>query len=111
VERSYLPVAAMVLVALGAACRAPRPVVTVNGLQMYERDWTQTTREVGSIASLEMSCPRDELAFELIRKQGRTAVEVGVAGCGHSAIYSRVLRRHLGRTTTANSQWAASIVR
>jgi hypothetical protein len=82
----------LLLAALGASACGPRhQVIVVNGIQVYDNRWRQVIDQLGPRASFELGCPGPQLQFILLRMQGRAPVEVGVQGCGHSAVYLRLL--------------------
>ena len=60
----------------------------VNGIEVYESHWVQTTQELSARASFDLGC-NDGLQFTLFRKLGRYPVEVGVSGCGQRVMYIR----------------------
>jgi hypothetical protein len=64
-------------------------VIQVNGIEVYESHWRQTMDMIGPRAVFELNCPGPQLQFVLLRKQGRYPIEVGVQGCGRSAVYLR----------------------
>ena len=66
-----------------------RAVITVTGVQVYERIWQQTLQEITPRATYELQCPAEQLSFSLIRKYGRSPVQVGISGCGQRILYVR----------------------
>ena len=74
------------LFALGCAGR----IVVVDGIEVYEGHWRAAREGVQSVASFPFECPPDALSYSLLRRSGRAVSQVGVTGCGHRDVYTRI---------------------
>jgi hypothetical protein len=93
------------------ACAACGQVIVNNGIEVYASRCQRALSEIGPRASIDLDCPASDLQLALLRKQGKVPVSVGVSGCGHRAIYARLLRSHFGRATTKNTVWELETLR
>jgi hypothetical protein len=91
--------AAPILLAL-MACS---PVIENNGTRVYAKHWEPVEREINVRARIDLQCPIVEVL--LLSRQGKLPVSVSAEGCGRTAIYQRLLRRHHGHYTSKNSVW------
>ncbi len=87
-----------------AACHEK---VQSGGITVYAATWRQTQHELKFRAGPDLGCPVDAVTFTLAAKQGRIPTAVYAEGCGRSALYQRLLRRHgiTARPTDSNTVW------
>lgn len=83
---AYLLVLTLAGLAIGCA---KNPIITVNGLTVYESIWARTVAEVGRRATFATDCAVENFEFTLFKRVGREPTEVGVKGCGHNLLFTR----------------------
>ncbi|MBN2343605.1 MAG: hypothetical protein JXX29_19470 [Deltaproteobacteria bacterium] len=71
-----------------AGCGSSNPVIQVDGIDIYQDEWTKTTHEISAKLRFELDC-EGPYEFVLIKKQFRYPSEVGVVGCERKWIFSR----------------------
>ncbi len=110
--RSGLPGVALhaaALMALGALVSCRPPPVQSGGMLVHERYWDPVVAELTYRASLDLQCRAisgpSPVRLTLLAKQGHIPTRVAADACGRTGLYSRVLRRHHGKYTDANSTW------
>ncbi len=87
------------------------PTIVMDGHTVHESAWTDSTRDLATIARFELEC--ETLDFTLLAVEHKFPVDVGVTGCGNRARYVCVVRdtnavhasrRYTGWVNNSNSQ-------
>lgn len=92
----------LVLLSVVTACGE---TITSGGIVVRKKWWTKTVNELRYQASIDLRCDLDSIEFTLAAKQGKIPTKVYAEGCSSQALYTRRLRRHLGRRTDRNTVW------
>lgn len=90
---------------LGCVVAGCHPTVMSGGIEVYEHVWRRTDQELRYRAAMTLQCDAPSVALTLMQRQGKIPTVVHAAGCGRQAVFSRQLRRHHGKLTTANTTW------
>ncbi len=77
----------LLVVGLLGACSKK---VMNNGIVVYESYWNFAKASLAPLASRELACPREQLRYALLRRDGKRPTEMAVSGCGRMATYERV---------------------
>ena len=87
-NRSFLLGSLLAWLTVTAGC-APKPVVVVNGFDVYEHVWEETKEAIGDRMQFDTGC-EGPLSYRLFSKHGTHPREVGVSGCGERLVYVRL---------------------
>lgn len=98
---------ALIVFVLLACVGCHHETVTSGGIVVYKAWMDKATNELRYQAAGDLECSPSQLEFTLAGKDGKVPTRVYAEGCGRSALYARLLRRHgpMGKRTDANSIW------
>jgi hypothetical protein len=106
--RTFVFAAVTLTLACAAACAAPE---AVNGFKVNAMEWTEAQGKVASRAAFEMKCSRDQLQLTVVQvgdgvdfSGGHVPEQVGVTGCGQSAVYVRSPAGWLANSSSQDSK-------
>lgn len=77
-------------------------------MEVYERIWNDTVRQLSFTAAFDLQCPREELEYSLLDRQARYPSQVGVTGCGQRVRYVRNFATSVWVANSTNSTSAPS---
>ncbi|MBN2525570.1 MAG: hypothetical protein JXR76_04190, partial [Deltaproteobacteria bacterium] len=72
-------------------CASGRVTINVDGIDIHEKQWNETTQELGARLRFEHNCD-GPYEFVLIKKEYYHPTEVGVAACNRKWVFSRTLK-------------------
>ncbi|MAT30136.1 MAG: hypothetical protein CMN29_35260 [Sandaracinus sp.] len=85
-----------------------QPTITINGIEVYRRNWFAALHELKPVASYHLGCPAPQLEFLLVKRTGREPTQIAARGCGRQALFRRPVARVSDRgpgTRTAMGDW------
>ena len=65
-------------------------VMTVDGIEVYEKYWTQATQDLSRRVKFDTNCESIP-EFHLLARSGRHPSEIGVIACGQRLTYTRTV--------------------
>ena len=66
-----------------------QPTITINGIEVYRRNWFAALHELKPVASYHLGCPAPQLEFLLVKRTGREPTQIAARGCGRQALFRR----------------------
>jgi hypothetical protein len=71
-------------------CSCMGPVITVDGITIYEKIWSDTVQTLTTRAKFDLNC-QEQPDLTLIERRWRHPSVVGVRACGLSGTYIRTI--------------------